>query len=161
MSPDPVGRVTAAACVLRPRSRGSVKIRSANPMDSPDIHAAYMEDPADVAAMVESMGWMRRIFSEEPLRSIVLKEDFPGLDLQSPEQLGEFAKQTARTMCHPVGTCRMGRDAQSVVDSKLRVNGVERLRVIDASVMPDIVSGNTAAATYMLAERGADLVRAG
>jgi choline dehydrogenase len=161
MSPDPVGRVTAAACILRPQSRGSVKIVSANPADAPDIHAAYLEHPADVAAMVEGIGWMRRIFNEEPLRSIVLTEDSPGPNLQTPSQLGEFAKTTARTMCHPIGTCRMGMDAEAVVDPKLRVRGIARLRVIDASVMPDIVSGNTAAATYMLAERGADMVRAG
>jgi choline dehydrogenase len=110
--------------------------------------------------MVESIGWMRRIFSEEPLRSIVLKEDFPGADLQTPAQLAEFAKKTARTMCHPIGTCRMGNDAEAVVDANLRVRGLDGLRVIDSSVMPDIVSGNTAAATYMLAERGADMVRA-
>ena len=110
--------------------------------------------------MVESVGWMRRIFSEEPLRSIVSREDFPGTDRQTSEQLAEFSKQNARTMCHPVGTCRMGDDAGAVVDANLRVRGIEGLRVIDASVMPDIVSGNTAAATYMLAERGADLIRA-
>jgi len=160
MSPDPVGRVTAAVCILRPQSRGSVKIASANPAEAPDIHASYLEHPADVAAMVESLGWMRRIFSEDPLRSIVLKEDFPGPQVQTPGQLAEFVRTSARTMCHPVGTCRMGSDAQAVVDPELRVRGVECLRVIDASIMPDIVSGNTAAATYMLAERGADLVRA-
>jgi choline dehydrogenase len=161
MSPDPVGRVTAAACILRPQSRGSVSLTSSNPADAPNIHAAYLEHPADVNAMVESVGWMRRIFNEEPLRSIVAKEDSPGPDLKTPAQLAEFVKQNARTMCHPVGTCRMGGDAEAVVDSKLRVRGIEGLRVIDASVMPDIVSGNTAAATYMLAERGADLVREG
>ena len=160
MSPDSVGRLTAAASILRPESRGSVKIVSADPTEAPDIHAAYLEHPADVAAMVESIGWMRRIFNEEPLRSIVLKEDSPGTDLHTSAQLAEFAKSTARTMCHPVGTCRMGNDAEAVVDTTLRVRGVDGLRVIDASVMPDIVSGNTAAATYMLAERGADLVRA-
>jgi choline dehydrogenase len=159
MSPDPVGRVTAAACILRPVSHGSVKIVSANPEDAPDIHASYLEHPADVAAMVEGIGWMRRIFGEEPLRSIVLKEDIPGPDLQTPAQLAEFAKKNARTMCHPIGTCRMGNDAKAVVDANLRVRGLEGLRVIDSSVMPDIVSGNTAAATYMLAERGAHMVR--
>ena len=160
MSPDPVGRVTAAACILRPLSRGSVRIVSATPADAPDIHASYLEHPADVTAMVESIGWMRRIFNEEPLRSIVLQEDFPGPGLQTHTQLAEFARKNARTMCHPVGTCRMGNDAEAVVDATLRVRGLEGLRVIDSSVMPDIVSGNTAAATYMLAERGADLVRA-
>jgi choline dehydrogenase len=160
MSPDQVGRVTAAACILRPLSRGSVKIVSATPEDAPDIHASYLEHPADVAAMVESIDWMRRIFNEEPLRSIVLKEDFPGAQLQTITELAEFARKNARTMCHPVGTCRMGNDAEAVVDGDLRVRGLEGLRVIDSSVMPDIVSGNTAAATYMIAERGAHMVRA-
>jgi len=95
------------------------------------------------------------------LRSILSKEDIPGPDVRTPEQLGEFARNMARTMCHPVGSCRMGGDEFAVVDPQLRVRGIEGLRVIDSSVMPDIVSGNTAAATYMIGERGADLVRAG
>ncbi len=161
MSPDPVGRLTAAVCVLRPRSRGKVSIGSADPMAAPNIHAAYLEHPADVEAMVEGIGWMRRIFGQEPLRSIVSQEDVPGPGVHSPEQLREFARNSSRTMCHPVGTCRMGSDEQSVVDARLRVRGVDALRVVDASVMPDIVSGNTAAATYMIGERGADLIRAG
>ena len=90
----------------------------------------------------------------------MLKEDFPGSELQTITELAEFARKNARTMCHPVGTCRMGNDAEAVVDGDLRVRGLEGLRVIDSSVMPDIVSGNTAAATYMIAERGAHIVRA-
>ena len=161
MSADPVGRVTAAACVLRPRSRGELTITSADPTVPPKIHAAYLEDDADVEAMVEGLGWMRRIFEHEPLRSILLKEDIPGPDVRTQDQLREFAHSMTRTMCHPVGTCRMGTDGLAVVDPELRVHGVGSLRVIDSSVMPDIVSGNTAAATYMIGERGADLVRAG
>jgi choline dehydrogenase len=110
--------------------------------------------------MVEGLSWMRRIFEQEPLRSIVLKEDIPGPDVSTQEQLREFARSMTRTMCHPVGTCRMGADGSAVVDAQLRVHGIGGLRVIDSSVMPDIVSGNTAAATYMIGERGADLIRA-
>jgi len=161
LSPDPVGRVTAAVCMLRPRSRGSVSIASADPAAPPNIHAAYLEHPADVDAMVQGLEWIRRIFGQAPLRSILSKEDIPGPDVRTPEQLGEFARNMARTMCHPVGSCRMGGDEFAVVDPQLRVRGIEGLRVIDSSVMPDIVSGNTAAATYMIGERGADLVRAG
>ncbi|MBS0367054.1 MAG: GMC family oxidoreductase N-terminal domain-containing protein [Proteobacteria bacterium] len=161
LSPDPVGRVTAAVCVLRPRSRGSVSIASPDPAAPPNIHAAYLEHPADVDAMVQGLGWMRRIFGQEPLRSILSKEDIPGPDVCTPAKLGEFARNMARTMCHPVGSCRMGTDDLAVVDPQLRVRGIDGLRVIDASVMPDIVSGNTAAATYMIGERGADLVRTG
>jgi choline dehydrogenase len=160
LSPDPVGRVTAAVCVLRPKSRGSVSLTSADPAVPPKIHASYLENPQDVDAMIEGLSWMRRIFAQEPLQSIVAKEDVPGPSVYTHEQLRGFAKSMTRTMCHPVGTCRMGRDAQAVVDPQLRLRGLEGLRVIDASVMPDIVSGNTAAATYMVAERGADLVRA-
>jgi choline dehydrogenase len=160
MSPDPVGRVTAAACILRPRSRGALTITSADPMVPPKIHAAYLEDETDVEAMVEGLRWMRRIFEQEPLRSIVLKEDIPGPEVRTPDQLREFARSMTRTMCHPVGTCRMGTDGLAVVDPRLRVRGVGGLRVIDSSVMPDITSGNTAAATYMIGERGADLIRA-
>ena len=161
MSPDPIGRLTAAVCVLRPRSRGSVRLTCADPAAAPQIHAAYLEHPADVQAMVEGLDWMRRIFGQEPLRSIVAQEDVPGPAVRTPEQLREFATGNSRTMCHPVGTCRMGTDELAVVDAQLRVRGVDALRVIDASVMPDIVSGNTAAATYMIGERGADLIRAG
>jgi choline dehydrogenase len=160
LSPDPVGRVTAAVCMLRPQSRGSVSIASADPLAPPNIHAAYLEHPADVDAMVQGLGWIRRIFAQEPLRSILSMEDIPGPGVHTPEQLGEFARSNARTMCHPVGSCRMGNDGLAVVDPRLKVRGVEALRVIDSSVMPDIVSGNTAAATYMIGERGADLVRA-
>jgi choline dehydrogenase len=160
LSADPVARVTAAVCMLRPRSRGSLTITSADPTLPPKIHAAYLEDDADVDAMVEGLHWMRRIFEQPPLRSILLQEDIPGPGVRTREQLREFARSMTRTMCHPVGTCRMGSDDSAVVDAELRVRGVGNLRVIDSSVMPDIVSGNTAAATYMIGERGADLVRA-
>ena len=161
LSADPVGRVTAAVCVLRPRARGALTITCADPTIPPQIHAAYLEHPADVDAMVEGVDWMRRIFDQEPLRSIVLKEDIPGQQVRTHEQLRQFARSMSRTMCHPVGTCRMGSDALAVCDPQLRVRGVSGLRVIDSSVMPDIVSGNTAAATYMIGERGADLLRTG
>lgn len=161
LSADAVPRLTAAACVLRPRSRGSLRIRSSDPTVPPEIHAAYLEEPADVEAMLEGVAWIRRIFQQEPLRSIVLKEDVPGADPSTAAQLRAFAQKMARTMCHPVGTCRMGSDDGSVVDPQLRVRGVAALRVVDSSIMPDIVSGNTAAATYMIGERGADLVRVG
>lgn len=160
LSADPVGRVTAAVCVLRPRSRGEVTLTSADPMVPPSIHAAYLEDDADVEAMVEGLTWMRRIFEQQPLRSILLNEDIPGPEVRTREQLRQFARSMTRTMCHPVGTCRMGTDEMAVVNPQLRVHGIENLRVIDSSIMPDIVSGNTAAATYMIGERGADLVRA-
>jgi choline dehydrogenase len=159
LSADPVGRVTAAVCILRPRSRGSLSIISQDPLAAPKIHAAYLEDEADVDAMTEGLGWMRRIFAQEPLRSIVRREDIPGPGVTTPAQLRDFARQMTRTMCHPVGTCRMGSGEGAVVDAQLRVYGVAHLRVIDSSVMPDIVSGNTVAATYMIAERGADLLR--
>jgi choline dehydrogenase len=160
LSADRVGRVTAAVCVLRPRSRGELTITSADPMVPPKIHAAYLEDEADVEATVEGLDWIRRIFEQEPLRSMVLKEDIPGPEVHTQEQLREFARNMTRTMCHPVGTCRMGTDGAAVVDPRLHVRGVGGLRVIDSSVMPYIVSGNTAAATYMIGERGADLIRA-
>jgi choline dehydrogenase len=159
LSADPIARVTAAVCILRPRSRGALSITSEDPTAPPKIHAAYLEDEADVDAMVEGLGWMRRIFAQEPLRSIVRREDVPGPDVNTPDQLREFARRMTRTMCHPVGTCRMGTDGGSVVDTQLRVHGLNGLRVMDSSVMPDIVSGNTAAATYMIGERGADLLR--
>ena len=152
--------VTASVCYLRPQSRGRITLQSADPAAAPLIHANYLEAEADRQAMVAGLRWIRRIFTSEPLRSRVVAEELPGPDCLSDDALLGFVRSMAQSMYHPVGTARMGRDAGAVVDERLRVRGVDGLRVIDASVMPLIPSGNTNAPTIMVAEKGADLVKA-
>jgi choline dehydrogenase len=155
---DIVPRVTAAICALRPRSLGRVALAAADVHRPPAIRCNYLLERDDEETLVAGVQWARRIFATEPLRARVLHEDAPGPDLQTESDLRRFVRRTTQPMCHPVGTCRMGRDADAVVDEQLRVRGIDGLRVVDASIMPTIVSGNTAAATFMIAEKGADLI---
>jgi choline dehydrogenase len=152
--------VTASVCYLRPQSRGSIRLRSGDPADAPVIHANYLEAEADRQAMIAGVRWIRRIFAAEPLRRRVIAEELPGPELQSDEEILGFVRRMSQSMYHPVGTARMGTDVNAVVDERLRVRGVAGLRVIDASVMPLIPSGNTNAPTIMVAEKGADLIKA-
>ena len=160
MGPAPEPQLTAAVCVLRPQSRGNLRLRSADPREPPLIRANYLDIRRDEDTLVEGVRWCREIFAADPLRAVITGEDAPGPAVQSDEDLRRYVRAFVQTMCHPVGSCRMGSDEQAVVDPELRVRGVERLRVVDSSVMPIIVSGNTQAATYMIAEKGADLIRA-
>ena len=156
ISPDPVPRITAAVCYLQPKSRGRLLLKSAEPKAAPAIYANYLDDVQDEQAMVAGVKWVRRLFATEPLKSRVLSEDAPGEDCRSDDDIRGFLRATGQTMCHPVGTCKMGHDSLAVVDDRLRVRGIGGLRVADASVMPIITSGNTAAATIMIAEKAAD-----
>jgi choline dehydrogenase len=160
ISPDPVPRLTAAVCYLQPRSRGRIALKSADPRQAPAIFANYLSAAPDEEAMLAGVKWVRRLFNSEPLKSHILVEDAPGDAAKSDSDLLGFIRETGQTMCHPVGTCKMGPDAMAVVDERLNVRGVRSLRVIDASVMPIIVSGNTAAATIMIAEKAADFIKA-
>jgi choline dehydrogenase-like flavoprotein len=121
----------------------------------PLIHPNFISDPWDLNIAVEAVKALRKIMAQESLVDILEEEVTPGPGIQSEEQLGEWVKGAASTMWHPVGTCRMGKDERAVVDARLRVNGVDNLRVIDASIMPNIVSGNTNAPTQALARHGA------
>ena len=119
----------------------------------------YADDAGDRDVLAAGVAWTRRIFSARPLGALVVSEDKPGRgDAGDAIGVENFIRRTVQPMAHPVGTCRMGDGPGCVVDSRLRVHGLERLRVIDSSVMPAIVSGNTVAATYMIAEKGADLI---
>ena len=155
---DPVPRVTAAICVLRPRSTGRIWLKAAD--GTPAILGGYASDEYDRNLLVRGVQWARRIFSASELGRLVQSEDKPGASASDDEGIRRFIQETVQPMGHPVGTCRMGDREDCVVDSSLRVHGIEGLRVVDSSVMPAIVSGNTVAATYMIAERGADLIRA-
>ncbi|MGY2857634.1 choline dehydrogenase-like flavoprotein [Pseudomonas tolaasii] len=118
----------------------------------------YLTHEDDCKALIAGIRWMRKIYAAEPLSGHVVKETMPGSHVQTDEQLLDYLRKFGQSMYHPVGSCRMGNDETAVVDSRLRVRGVEGLRVIDASIMPSISSGNTNAPAIMIAEKGADMV---
>ncbi|CAG9243809.1 GMC family oxidoreductase [Paraburkholderia caribensis] len=153
---------TASVCHLRPTSRGSIHIASPNPERAPLIAPNYLSTEYDRKVAANALRLTRRIVGAPALASYKPKEILPGLAFQSEEQLQEAASRVGTTIFHPVGTCRMGRadDLNAVVDSRLRVRGVDRLRVVDASVMPTITSGNTNSPTLMVAERASEMIRA-
>ncbi|MEM7221180.1 MAG: GMC family oxidoreductase N-terminal domain-containing protein [Pseudomonadota bacterium] len=158
---DPLHRfnaITPSVCNLRPSSRGTVKLRSPDPLAAPAIAPNYLSSADDEAIAVAGLRYTRRIMAAEALRPYAPEEWKPGPTLQSDTELLDAARELGTTIFHPVGTCKMGRDANAVVDDELRVHGVARLRVIDASIMPTITSGNTNAPTVMIAERGARFV---
>lgn len=148
--------VTVAQC--RPDSRGRLAIRSTDPYDQPCIEPRYFSEPHDRKVIVAGLEMVREIYNQPAFRKLWVEETVPGDACATPEQLWEHARTKGGTVFHASCTCRMGGDARSVVDPQLRVRGVEQLRVIDASVMPAVTSANTNAATYMIAEKGAELV---
>jgi len=152
---------TFHVCQLRPESRGRVGLRSADPFDDPAIFANYLAAEEDRRALREGVRMMREVARQPALDPYRSEELFPGVDIQSDEAVDAWIRSVAETIYHPVGTCRMGADGDSmaVVDAQLRVHGLTGLRVIDASVMPTLVGGNTNAATIMIAEKAADMIR--
>ncbi len=150
---------TASVCNLRPVSRGEVRLKSPDPLAAPAIRPNYLNDPADQAVAADALRLTRRIVLEsQAFRPHEPEEFLPGPAYQSQEDLVRAAGDIGTTIFHPVGTCRMGSDAGSVVDPSLRLRGIDALRVIDASIMPTITSGNTNAPTIMIAEKGADMI---
>jgi choline dehydrogenase len=145
--------VTLNACLLRPKSRGTVRLRSISPFDKPVIDNNYMAEPDDLRLEIAGLRFARDILKANPIASRIALEILPGKDLTSDAELAEHCRRTVKTNWHPVGTCRMGIDGDqmAVLDSDLRVRGIKSLRVIDASAMPFIPSGNTNAPTMMLA----------
>ncbi|HKT94558.1 MAG TPA: GMC family oxidoreductase N-terminal domain-containing protein [Paraburkholderia sp.] len=153
---------TASVCNLRPTSRGSIHAVSADPSQAPSIAPNYLSTDHDLRVAANSIRLTRRIAASAALARYAPNEILPGLAFQSEQELREAAGNVGTTIFHPVGTCRMGRadDPDAVVDARLRVRGVEGLRVVDASVMPSITSGNTNSPTLMIAERAAEMLRA-
>ena len=151
--------VTLGPVLVAPRSRGWLRLRSADPTDEPRILTNSLAAPEDAAAMVAGARLARQIASSEALASVVGKEVLPGADVAGDEDLEEDIRRRVELLYHPVGTCRMGSGEDAVVDPELRVRGVEGLRVVDASIMPTITSGNTNAPTIAIAEKGADLIK--
>jgi choline dehydrogenase len=151
---------TLHACALRPLSRGHVSLRSGRAEDPPRIFASYLHAPRDIEVMLQGMRLSREILHAAAFAPYRGAEVFPGDAVTTRRELEEVLRRKAETIYHPVGTCRMGSDASSVVDCQLRVRGVEGVRVADASVMPRLIGGNTNAPTIMIAERLAQLMAA-
>ncbi|MCC6593583.1 MAG: GMC family oxidoreductase N-terminal domain-containing protein, partial [Xanthomonadales bacterium] len=149
---------TMHACQLRPQSSGHLELASADPFAPPRIHANYLSAPGDLPVMLEGVRTTREIFAASPLAPFAGDEILPGASTQSETELVRFIRRKAETIYHPVSTCRMGADRDAVVDAELRVRGIQGLRVVDASVMPTLVSGNTNAPTIMIAEKASDLI---
>ena len=158
MGPTQQHRITADVVVLHPQSRGSMRLRSANPADAPRIRLNLFSDPADMATARRGLAAARRIYATRPQADLVAAETAPGPTVGSDAEIEAYIRRTAGVTQHPVGTARMGSDERAVVDPQLRVRGVEGLRVIDASIMPTVPGGNCNATTIMLAEKGADLI---
>lgn len=150
---------TATACHLRPESRGYIRLRSADPTDAPQIQPNYLHAEADQAVAVDAIRLVRRIVMDSRAFAPHHPEEYrPGPDLVSDEELRRAASDIGTTIFHPVGTCRMGSDAAAVVDPRLKLRGLEGLRIADASIMPTITSGNTNSPTIMIAEKAAAMI---
>ncbi|MBV8062002.1 MAG: choline dehydrogenase [Nevskia sp.] len=149
---------TLLSCFLRPQSRGSLRLASADPQARPLIDANYLSTPRDLEALVSGLKQARQVLGQPAFAPHRLEEMEPGAAVQSDEQIRDYIRRRAETVYHPVGTCKMGRDAMAVVDARLRVHGLLALRVADASIMPTLIGGNTNAPTTMIAEKAADLI---
>jgi len=145
--------------LLSPESRGSVSLRSVNPADSPAIRANYLSTGQDMDVIVEGVQLSRELARAKAFQHYRGDELHPGSHVRTHGEVVSFIRANAQTLYHPVGTCKMGTDEVAVVDPALRVRGIDRLRVVDASVMPRIPSGNTNAPTIMIAEKAADMIR--
>ncbi len=154
-------RFTMRIAVLHPRSRGWVKLRSNNPAAPPRIFWNLLDDEYDLQTLREGVKTARDIFAQSPLKEMVDHESRPGAAISSDAEIDDWLRQNCTTAQHPAGTCRMGADDDAVLDEKLRVRGVEGLRVADCSVMPDVVGSNTNAPTIMIAEKAADMMLRG
>src|SRR5579883_815357 len=154
----PFPGVTGNCVLLRPESRGYVRIKSADPRAAPAINPNYLATQKDRDTIVAGTQAMRRIFQAPAMARYIAEEVEPGAKCDNESELLDFIRRRGSTTYHPVGTCRMGQDPKAVVDERLRVRGFAGLRVVDASIMPAVVSGNTNAATIMIGEKGADMI---
>ncbi|HET7595543.1 MAG TPA: choline dehydrogenase [Burkholderiales bacterium] len=158
-APHPWSGCTFAVCQLRPESRGTVTIKSRDPMEPPALRPNYLARETDCRCALAGIRFGRRLAAAPALADYMAEEYRPGATLASDDELLEFARNHGATIFHPAGTCRMGADRMAVVDERLRVHGLAGLRVVDCSVMPTLTSGNTHAPVVMIAEKGADLIR--
>jgi choline dehydrogenase len=152
---------TFGPTLLHPHSRGEIRLRSSNPLDAPSIRANYYADSRDMDVMLEGTKLARALAATKAFAAFRGAELHPGPAANDDAALRAHIAKFTETLYHPVGTCKMGQDAAAVVDSELRVGGVEGLRVVDASIMPAVIGGNTNAPTIMIAEKAADLIKGG
>ena len=161
MNPDPFPGMLIGFNPCKPTSKGYLQIRSADPFAAPELHSNYLDTNYDRAVMLAGMRLMREIAATPAFSEVIEEEVYPGAEVKDDAQMAEFIRQKAWTVFHQCCTCRMGtHPAESVVDARLRVHGVQGLRVVDASVFPTIPTGNTNAPAIMVGERAADLIRA-
>ncbi len=153
--------ITINTCNLRPKSIGSVTLRSTNPLDAPNIDPNFLDDPYDWKISIAGFKWGRKILNSPAFKPYIKRELMPGIDSQSDEEIKDYIRKWSKTDYHPVGSCKMGSDDMAVVDTQLRVHGLNGLRVIDASIMPTLISGNTQAPSIMIGEKGAAIMKAG
>lgn len=159
---NPAGHgFTFGPTLIHPQSRGRISLRSNRPADPPVIQANYLAEEADRRVLVEGVKLSRELAQTKAFAAFRGAEAFPGPQIKSAEAIAGYVRNNVQTLYHPVGTCKMGHDALAVVDEQLRVHGLEGLRVVDASVMPSIVGGNTNAPTIMIAEKAAAMIKAG
>ena len=157
----PIGHhFSSRIAVLHPRSQGKVTLRSANPADPPRVFWNLFDDPADIVTLREGVKAVRNIFATEPIAQAIGDEVRPGPNYSTDAEIEDFLRYHCETAHHPAGTCRMGTDDEAVVDGELKVRGIDGLRVVDCSVMPNVVGANTNAPTIMIAEKAADLIKA-
>ena len=150
--------MTLSVCQLRPESRGSIHIKSADPKAPPAIRPNFLSEQVDRDALVEGINIARRVGDAPALARYRVHELFPGTEVGTYDEILDFCRRSGATVFHPIGTCKMGSDPQAVVDERLRVRGLEGLRVADASIMPTLVSGNTNAPAIMIGEKGAAMI---
>ncbi|GAA3522376.1 GMC family oxidoreductase N-terminal domain-containing protein [Aeromicrobium panaciterrae] len=152
--------VTLLACNVRPKSSGAVTITSSDPKVPAVVDPNYMADERDMDVAVEGFKWMRKVFEQNAFKELLRDEQLPGPSVETDEQIRDYIRAWGKTDYHPVGSCKMGVDELAVVDPQLRVRGLEGLRVVDSSIMPTIISGNTQAPSMMIGEKGAALILA-
>jgi choline dehydrogenase-like flavoprotein len=156
--PRPVARLRLQLCVCRPKSRGEIRLADPSGRSMPRIFANYFSDDDDMQRTVAAFHIGRPIIATEPYRAVIFAEVRPAAHVNDEEQIRAYIRQVAGTVYHPCGTCRMGEDERAVVDTDLRVNGIEGMRVVDASVMPRIPSPSIHPATLMVAEKASDVI---
>ena len=150
--------ISCHSCLLRPKSRGEVTLKSADPVEDPKIDPKFLSHPDDVRDMVAGYKKMMKIMNKEPISRYTSKHVMRPIDLDDDEDIEKAIRESADTVYHPVGTCKMGGDDMSVVDNNLKVHKVKGLRVVDASIMPTLVGGNTNAPSIMIGEKASDII---
>ena len=150
--------LSSHVCLLRPESRGEVTLKSKDPFDAPKIDPRFLSEQADVDLLVIGYKKMMEILNTDPIKKHVVNDLRP-IDINNDEAIEEVVREEADTIYHPVGTCKMGNDDMSVVSNELKIHALDKIRVVDASIMPTLIGGNTNAPTIMIAEKAADLIK--